>query len=73
MFGSSVADPGATKRGKNWCLFTKNPSTFPKKLALSSQRYGCGIRDPGVKKALNPGSGSATLVGSIAGQCWTNP
>jgi hypothetical protein len=44
-----------------------------KKLSLSSQKYGFGIRDrrsgknlflipdPGVKKAPDPGSGSATL------------
>jgi hypothetical protein len=52
--------------------FLKNFKTFyPKKLSLSSQKYGFGIRDPekkpipdpdpGVKKALDPGSGSATL------------
>jgi hypothetical protein len=41
---------------------------LPKKLSLSSQKYGFGIRDPGseirdpgVKKAPDPGSGSATL------------
>jgi|LakMenE01Jun11ns_1017448.scaffolds.fasta_scaffold7811457_1 hypothetical protein len=43
-----------------------------KKLSLSSQKYGFGIRDPeknlfripdpGVKKAPDPGSGSATLL-----------
>ncbi len=32
-----------------------------KKLSLSSQKYGFGIPDPGVKKAPDPGSGSATL------------
>jgi len=31
------------------------------KLSLSSQKYGFGIRDPGVKKASDPGSGSTTL------------
>jgi hypothetical protein len=41
--------------------------TFTQKLSLSSQIMGFGIRenpipDPGVKKALDPGSGSATLV-----------
>jgi hypothetical protein len=37
---------------------------FTPKLSLSSQNYGFGIRvpDPGVKKAPDPGSGSATLV-----------
>jgi hypothetical protein len=44
---------------------------YPKKLSLSSQKYGFGIRDPektysgsriqGVKKAPDPGSDSATL------------
>jgi hypothetical protein len=48
---------------------------LPKKLSLSSQKYGFGIRDPrsgirkklfqipdpGVKKGPDPGSGSATL------------
>jgi hypothetical protein len=48
---------------------------LPKKLSLSSQKYGVGILDPGsgknlfripdpgVKKAPDPRSGSATLVG----------
>jgi hypothetical protein len=44
---------------------------LPKKLSLSSQKYGFEIRDPekpiripdpGVKKAPDPGSGSATLL-----------
>jgi hypothetical protein len=34
---------------------------IPKKLSLSSQLYEFGIPDPGVKKAPDPGSGSATL------------
>jgi hypothetical protein len=46
---------------------------LPKKLSISSQKYGFGIRDPrsgknlfripdpGVKKAPDPGSGSAIL------------
>jgi hypothetical protein len=55
-------------------IFSKNYRTFyPKKLSLSSQKYGFGIRDPGsgknlfkipdpgVKKAPDPRSGSATL------------
>jgi hypothetical protein len=67
-------------RGKK--SFTKNYRTFyPKKLSLSSQKYGFGIRDPGsgirnkpipdpgVKKAPDPGSGSATLV-SISVVFW---
>jgi hypothetical protein len=47
-------------------------------MALSSQKYGFGIRDPGsgknliripdpgVKKAPDPGSGSATLLGAMS-------
>jgi hypothetical protein len=42
---------------------------LPKKLSLSSQKYEFGIRDPkkpisgpGVKKAPDPGSGSAALL-----------
>ncbi len=41
-------------------------------MAISSQKYGFGIRDPkkpisdpGVKKASDPGSGSATLVAEL--------
>jgi hypothetical protein len=34
---------------------------YPKKLSLSSQKYGFGIPDPGVQKAPDPGSGFATL------------
>jgi hypothetical protein len=30
-------------------------------MLLSSQKYGFGIRDPGVKRGPDPGSGSATL------------
>jgi hypothetical protein len=44
---------------------------LPKKLSLSSQKYGLGsgirkkpIPDSGVKKAPDPGSGSATLKGT---------
>jgi len=32
------------------------------KLALSFQKYGFGIWDPGVKKAPDLGSGSTTLI-----------
>jgi hypothetical protein len=56
---------------------------LPKKLSLSSQKYGFGIRDPektysgsgipdpGIKKVPDPGSGSATLVGGfLARMSW---
>jgi hypothetical protein len=57
---------------KNLGQFSKNYRIFfSKKLSISSQKYGFGIRDPekklfqipdpGVKKAPDPGSGSATL------------
>ncbi len=59
---------------KNLGQFWKNYRIFlTKKLSLSSQKYGFGIRDPeksysgswipdpGVKKSPDPGSGSATL------------
>jgi hypothetical protein len=54
-------------------IFNELYNFLPKKLLLSSQKYGFGIRDPrsgknlfripdpGVKKAPDPGSGSATL------------
>jgi hypothetical protein len=54
--------------------FQKIVALLPKILSLSSQKDGFGIRypgsaknlfripDPGVKKAPEPGSGSATLV-----------
>jgi hypothetical protein len=50
-------------------------------LSLSSQKYGFGIRDPrsgknqfripdpGVKKAPDPGSGSATLTRNVSKYC----
>jgi hypothetical protein len=44
---------------KNLGQFSKN--FLPKKLSPSSQKYGFGIRDPGVKKAPDPGSGKKTL------------
>jgi hypothetical protein len=57
--------------------FSKNYRTFyPKKLSLSSQKYGFGIRDPGsgknlfripdpgVKKAQDPGSRGQKGTGS---------
>jgi hypothetical protein len=61
---------------KNLGQFSKNYylELFSQKLSLSSQKCGFGIRDPGsgknllripdpgVKKAPDPGSGSATLV-----------
>jgi hypothetical protein len=38
---------------------------LPKKLSLSSQKYGVGIRDPEKRhRILDPGYGSATLEGS---------
>jgi hypothetical protein len=46
---------------KNLGQFSKNYRTFyPKNLSLSSQKYGFGIRDPGIKKEPDPGS--ATLL-----------
>jgi hypothetical protein len=35
---------------------------LPNKFSLSSQKYGFGIPDPEVKKAQDPGSGSAPLL-----------
>jgi hypothetical protein len=62
---------------KFWANFQRIVELFlPKKLSISSQKYGFGIRDPGsgknlfripdpgVKKAPDPGSGSATLLAS---------
>ncbi len=62
-----------------WPNFEELFKFLPKKLALSSKKYGFGIRDPrsgirinlfrnpdlGVKNALDPGSGSATLAKNI--------
>jgi hypothetical protein len=59
-----------------WANFQRIIEVLPKKLSPSSQKYGFGIRDPrsgirkktipdpdpGVKKAQDPGSGSATLA-----------
>jgi hypothetical protein len=49
--------------------FTKKYVLFTQQCSLSSQNMGLGagirekpIPDPGVKNALDPGSGSATLV-----------
>ncbi len=62
-------------RKKIWADFQRIKELFTKKIVstLSSQKYGFGIRDPGsgknpipdpgVKKAPDPRSGSATLVG----------
>jgi hypothetical protein len=49
---------------KIWANFQRIIELLPKKLSLSSQKYGFGIPDPGVKKAPDPGSGSATLPAS---------
>ena len=60
---------------KNWANFQRIIEVFTQKFSLSSQKYGVGIRDPRsgirknlfripdpeVKKAPDPGSGSATL------------
>ncbi len=57
---------------KIWANFQRIIEHFlPKKLSLTSQKYGFGIRDPektyyeGVKTAPDPGSGSATLLKRI--------
>jgi hypothetical protein len=62
---------------KIWANFQRIIELFTKKLSKSSSKYGLGIRDPGsgknpfripdpgVKKAPDPESGSATLKGSI--------
>ncbi len=59
---------------KFWPILTKIIELFTPKIVTSSQKYGLGIRDPRsgknlfripdprVKKALDPGSGSATLL-----------
>jgi hypothetical protein len=61
------------RRKKFGPIFKEFYNFLPKKLSLSSQKYGFGIRDPrsgknlfripdpGVKKAPDPRSGSATL------------
>jgi hypothetical protein len=61
--------------------FQRIVEIFTQKLSLSSQKYGFGIQDPGsgknlfripdpgVKKAPDPGSGSATLFRSSRNSC----
>jgi hypothetical protein len=51
------------RKKKIWANFQRVQNFLPKKLSLSSQKYGFGIRkksiqDPGVKKAPDPGSGT---------------
>jgi hypothetical protein len=46
---------------KIWANFIRIIEPFTQKMSTSSQKYGFGIPDPGVKKAPDPGSGSATL------------
>jgi hypothetical protein len=58
---------------KIWANIQRIFEVFPKKFSICSQIYGFGIRDPGsgknlfripdpgVKKAPDPGSGSATM------------
>ncbi len=73
---------------KIWATFQRIIELLPKKLSLSSQKYGFGIRDPRsgirkknlfripnlVKKAPDPGSGSATLpVSRIQGKKAPDP
>jgi hypothetical protein len=58
---------------KIWANFPRIIELLPKKLSLSSREPGSGknlfwIPDPGVQKAPDPGSGSATLVNSTSGQ-----
>jgi hypothetical protein len=69
---------------KIWPNFQRIVELLPKKLSLSSQQYGFGIRDPrsGIRKKTYPGSdpgvknapdpGSATLVSHLAasGKAW---
>jgi hypothetical protein len=42
-------------------MFIPDPDFLTNKLSPSPQKYEFGIQDPGVKKAPDPGSGSATL------------
>ncbi len=51
--GSRISDPGSKNSNKR-------QGFLPKKLSASLQKYVFGIRDPGVKKAPDPGS--ATLL-----------
>jgi hypothetical protein len=43
--GMFIPDPGS-------CFFKELKNFLPKKLSLSSQKYGFGIRDPGSGKNL---------------------
>jgi hypothetical protein len=67
---------------KIWANFQRIIDFLPKKMSISTQKYGFGIRDPrsGIrknlfripdpeaKKAPDPGSGSATLLASRLGR-----
>jgi hypothetical protein len=79
---SSVADPGCLSRIRLFPsrILINEFKYYPKKWFLSSRKYdpGCSswipdadflpIPDPGVKKAPDPGSGSATLQVRIVGE-----
>ncbi len=47
---------------KIWANFQRIIELFTQKIVSRHSKDGFGIRDPGVKKAPDPGSGSATLV-----------
>jgi hypothetical protein len=72
-----IQDPTKTEQGKNKLVvlsfLVENFESTDKKLLLSSQKIWVGsgiwkklIPDPGVKKAPDPGSGSATLADTRA-------
>ncbi len=75
VFPSRIPDPNCLHPGSR-ILIKEFKYFYPqksKKWFLSSKKYDPGclsrIPDPGVKKAPNPGSGSATLVTGYRANC----
>jgi hypothetical protein len=56
---------------KIWANFQRIIELFTQKIVTKLSKIWVGIRDPGVKKAPDPGSESATLVFSchLEGRC----
>jgi hypothetical protein len=72
-----IPDPGSRIPGPKTATKERGEKIFLSYFFCSSQKYGFGIRDPGsgknlfripdprVKKAPDPGSGSATLISPV--------
>jgi hypothetical protein len=61
---SRIPDPRPQVKKKLWAIYMELYKFLPKKLPLSSQKYGLGVRDPEKKPILDPASRGQKGTGS---------